>query len=48
MTVCILQEAFLRMQANAPTDDLELQNFQKAEYQELSSRLVFVKDSFYD
>ncbi|VDN21121.1 unnamed protein product [Gongylonema pulchrum] len=27
------------MQANAPTDDLELTNLQQAEYQDLSSRL---------
>lgn len=38
-----LQEAFLRMQANAPTDDLELQNLQKAEYQELSSRAIALR-----
>ncbi|MCP9261773.1 Cerebral cavernous malformation protein 3 [Dirofilaria immitis] len=38
-----LQEAFLRMQASAPTDDLELPNLHKGEYQELSSRAVALR-----
>ncbi|VDO40122.1 unnamed protein product [Onchocerca flexuosa] len=37
-----LQEAFLRMQANAATDDLELPNLRQGEYQQLSSRLDLI------
>lgn len=44
MTVNV-QESYLRMQANAPTDDLELPQFQMAEFQELSARSV--KPSYY-
>lgn len=38
-----LQEVFLRRQALAPTDDLELPNLHKREYQELSSRAVSLR-----
>ncbi|KAH7712680.1 hypothetical protein AAVH_19985 [Aphelenchoides avenae] len=38
-----LQESYLRMQANAPTDDLELPQFQMAEFQELSARAITLR-----
>ncbi|CAG9530638.1 unnamed protein product [Cercopithifilaria johnstoni] len=38
-----LQEAFLRRQATAPTDDLELPNLRQREYQELSSRAIALR-----
>uniref|UniRef100_A0A0R3RLD2 Programmed cell death protein 10 n=1 Tax=Elaeophora elaphi TaxID=1147741 RepID=A0A0R3RLD2_9BILA len=38
-----LQEAFLRRQATAPTDDLELPNLRQGEYQELSSRAIALR-----
>lgn len=38
-----LQEAFLRRQATAPTEDLELPNLHQKEYQELSLRAVALR-----
>lgn len=42
IVLCLLQEAFLRRQATAPTDDLELPNLRQGEYQQLSSRLTSI------